>query len=160
MIAGTAILRAEVAMRLPVFPVLLTLSLAAVAPSAQADTFSKKYRYVNDKTLEVGESVGSGMRLDSVQFVLPASSGESILRVGGVPEAVVAISNMSQESVKVGVAIAVYDEEGRLLGVASGGSAMRGIRAYRQVGYSLKFDYVNGEMAKAATFQVSVETKP
>jgi hypothetical protein len=56
--------------------------------------------------------------------------------------------------------VAVYDEEGRLLGVASGGSAMRGIRAYRQVGYSLKFDYVNGEMTKAATFQVSVETKP
>ena len=117
-------------MRLPVFLALLTLSLLAIAPAAQADTFSKKYRFVSDKTLEVGESVGSGMRLDSVQFVLPAPSGESILRIGGLPEAVVAISNMSQDSIKVGVAIAVYDEEGRLLGVASGGSAMRGIRAY------------------------------
>ena len=135
------------------------LSLLLAAP-ASADTFSKKYRFVSDKTLEVGESVGSGMRLDSVQFMIPAPSGDSILRTGGVPEAVVAVSNMSQESVKVGIAVAVYDEEGRLIGVASGGSAMRGIRAYRQVGYSLKFDFVNGEMAKAATFQVSVETKP
>lgn len=136
----------------------LTLSLLAT-PAAQADTFSKKYRFVLDKTLEMGETLGDGMRLDSVQFVMPATDGK-ILRIGGVPEAVVAISNMSQESVKVGIAVAVFDEEGRLLGVASGGSAMRGIRALRQVGYSLKFDWVNGEMTKAATFQVSVETKP
>ncbi|HET9299176.1 MAG TPA: hypothetical protein VFO11_04475 [Candidatus Polarisedimenticolaceae bacterium] len=136
----------------------LTLSLLAI-PAAQADTFSKKYRFVLDKTLEMGETLGDGMRLDSVQFVMPATDGK-ILRIGGVPEAVVAISNMSQESVKVGIAVAVFDEEGRLLGVASGGSAMRGIRALRQVGYSLKFDWVNGEMTKAATFQVSVETKP
>ena len=137
----------------------LTLSLLAT-PAAQADTFSKKYRYVQDKTLEMGETLGDGMRLDSIQFAMPSPSDGKILRIGGVPEAVVAISNMSQESVKVGIAVAVFDEEGRLLGVASGGSAMRGIRALRQVGYSLKFDYVNGEMAKAATFQVSVETKP
>ena len=136
----------------------LTLSLLAI-PAAQADTFSKKYRFVLDKTLEMGETLGDGMRLDSVQFVMPSTDGK-ILRIGGVPEAVVAISNMSQESVKVGIAVAVFDEEGRLLGVASGGSAMRGIRALRQVGYSLKFDWVNGEMTKAATFQVSVETKP
>ena len=144
-------------MRLPI--VLAACALLAVT-SVEADTFSKKYRFVSDKTLEVGEPVGAGMRLDSVQFVFPAATEGKILRIGGVPEAVVAISNMSQESVKVGVAIAVFDEEGRLLGVASGGSAMRGIRALRQVGYSLKFDYVNGEMTKAATFQVSVETKP
>ena|SRR6186997_603977 len=146
-------------MRGPVLCALLAVSLLA-APAARADTFSKKYRFVLDKTLEVGETVGEGMRLDSVQFVFPAASGEKILRIGGVPEAVVAISNLGQESVKIGIAVAVYDEEGRLLGVASGGSTMRGIRAYRQVGYSLKFDYVNGEMTKAATFQVSVETKP
>jgi hypothetical protein len=134
-----------------VFLCALALSLLAT-PAVQADTFSKKYRFVQDKTLEIGETVGEGMRLDSVQFVFPANSGEKILRIGGVPEAVVAISNLGQESIKIGIAVAVYDEEGRLLGVASG--------AYRQVGYSLKFDYVNGEMTKAATFQVSVETKP
>jgi hypothetical protein len=142
-------------------PAVLSLCLLLAIPSADADTFSKKYRFVSDKTLEIGEPVGAGMRLDSVQFVFPPPSGGGrILRIGGLPQAVVALSNMSQESVKIGVALAVFDEEGRLLGVASGGSAMRGIRAYRQVGYSLKFDYVNGEMAKAATFQVSVETKP
>ena len=147
-------------MRLPLVCALVASSLVLTAPSAQADTFSKKYRFVLDKTLEIGEAVGEGMRLDSVQFVFPAATEGKILRIGGVPEAVVAVSNMSQESVKVGIAVAVYDEEGRLLGVASGGSAMRGIRALRQVGYSLKFDYVIGEMTKAATFQVSVETKP
>jgi len=147
-------------MRVSRISALLVSSLLLVAPSVQADTFSKKYRFVLDKTLEMGEALGEGMRLDSVQFNLPAPSGEKILRIGGVPEAVVAISNLSQESVKVGIALAVFDEEGRLLGVASGGSAMRGIHAYRQIGYSLKFDYVNGEMTKAATFQVSVETKP
>ena len=151
-------------MRLPAVFSLCALAVAAAlvaAPPAQADTFSKKYRFVSDKTLEVGEAVGAGMRLDSVQFTFPPppASGR-ILRLGGVPQAVVALSNLSQESVKIGVAVAVYDEEGRLLGVASGGSAIRGIHPYRQVGYSLKFDFVNGEMSKAATFQVSVETKP
>ena len=146
-------------MRLPA--VVAAACLVLAIPSAQADTFSKKYRFVSDKTLEMGEPVGAGMRLDSIQFTFPPpSGGGKILRLGGVPEAVVAISNLTQESIKIGVAVAVFDEEGRLLGVASGGSAMRGIHAYRQVGYSLKFDFVNGEMAKAATFQVSVETKP
>jgi hypothetical protein len=144
-------------MRLPI--VLAACALLAMT-SVEADTFSKKYRFVSDKTLEVGEAVGAGMRLDSVQFILPSPTEGRILRIGGLPVAVVAISNLSQESVKVGIALAVYDEEGRLLGVASGGSAMRGVHPYRQVGYSLKFDFVNGEMTKAATFQVSVETKP
>jgi hypothetical protein len=37
---------------------------------------------------------------------------------------------------------------------------VRGIRPFRQVGYSLVFNHVNGEMAKAETFRITVESKP
>ena len=70
-----------------------------------------------------------------------------------------AISNTSGESRKVGLALALFDEEGRLLGVASGGSKLASIKPGRQKSFILLFDGVNSEAHRAATFQISMESK-
>ncbi len=138
--------------------VTVLLCLALVAPLAHGAMVSKKFQFKVGTTLEVGEDIEGGIRLDSVQFNLPAAGKAGLIsRVSGIPEAIVAISNMSKQAHKVGIAVAVFDKDGRLLGVANGGSALRGIKPYRQVGYRLVFDGVNAELADGVTFQISVE---
>ena len=56
--------------------------------------------------------------------------------------------------------MALFDEQRRMLGVASGGSQVSGIRAGRQRTYKLVFDDVNALVHETATFQISVEVKP
>ena len=68
-------------MRLSVISAFVTTSLWRRLPPRPI--LPKVSRFVSDKTLEVGVG-GLGMRLDSVQFVIPAASA-SILRTGGVP---------------------------------------------------------------------------
>jgi len=147
--------------RILALTVLVALAAAAAAP-AHAQMVSKKFRFKAGVPLEVGEDVGGGVRLDSITFTLPAAGekGSFLHRTAGQAQAVVAISNLSKESRKVGVAVALLDDQGNLLGVASGGSVMKGIAALRQVGYSLVFDFVNGRIPEATAFQISVEIKP
>ena len=141
---------------------LMTLVCAALvlAPSTgSAEMLSKKYKFRPGTNLEIGEDVVAGVRIDTVKFELPAGGSGRLLRLGGLAQAVVAISNTTKESRKVGIAVAVFDDTGRLLGVASGGSTVRGIRPFRQVGYGLVFDDVNAEIASATTFQITVEVR-
>ena len=55
--------------------------------------------------------------------------------------------------------VALFDEQGRLLGVASGGSRVNALKPSRQRTFKLVFDDVNREAYKAKTFQISIESK-
>jgi hypothetical protein len=126
---------------------ILMLALLA-ASSATAGLLSKSFEYREDITLEIGKETG-GLRLDGVHF-----HGKSKpLRAD------VAVSNISSGPLKAGVAIALFDAEGRLVGVASGGTQFMPVRAGRQKSYPLIFDHVNGEISKAKSFQISLEAK-
>jgi hypothetical protein len=129
---------------------------------AQADAalLSKAYNFKDDVTLEVGESTADGLRLDSVRFRLPRTIDGEHTRTGGVVKAEVALSNTTAVGLKAGIAIALFDEGNRLVGVASGGSRLVSVKANRQKLYTLVFDNVNAEAHRAATFQISVESKP
>ena len=60
----------------------------------------------------------------------------------------------------VGIAIALYDDEGHLLGVASGGNRISPVRPDRQKTFHLVFEGVTAEAHKATAFQISLEAKP
>ena len=137
------------------------LAVAAInVPSAHAELLSKSYVFKSNVTLELGAETSDGLRVDSVQFKLPATVGESTSRVAGLTAAQVAISNIGESSKKVGVAIALFDDEGRLLGVASGGTSLAAIKGGRQKAYTLVFGNVNTQVHRATKFQLSLESKP
>jgi hypothetical protein len=149
-------------MRLSLYGAIVILALAAglETRAAQGELLSKRYDFRDRVVLEVSETEPGGLRLDTVQFQLPAQTGDRLTRVGGLLTARVAVSNTGSEARKVGLAIALFDDEGRLLAVASGGNKLTAIKPERQKTFSLVFDGVNAEAHKATAFQISLEPKP
>ncbi len=134
--------------------------LAGAGAGAQAAILAKTFQFKPDTVLQVGDSLEGGLRLDSVQFFLPSSSGVPGMRTGGTVKAEVSISNIGKEKQMFGIAIALFDDQGRLLGAANGGPRLFPLRPDRQGPYTVVFDGVNGEAYKATQFKISIETKP
>lgn len=146
--------------RLGIAIVTILAALAATAPAQAADLFSKAFKFKANTRLDVGIDLPEGLRLDSIEFGVPDAGGASPSSFMGQPKAEVAISNLGGKSIRVGIVISLTDDEGRLLGVASGGTKMFPLRTDRQMTYSLVFDDVNTEVSKATVFRVSIEAKP
>ncbi len=136
----------------------LAVALALVASDARAELFSKAYSFKPDTALQVGAEMPGGLRLDSVEFVLQKDPNEGGTFNG--PKIKVSISNLGTAAVKVGVAIAITDVDGRLVGVASGGTKLFPLRADRQIVYTLSIDGVREELSKGTVFRISVEPTP
>jgi hypothetical protein len=127
--------------------------------ASHAGLLSKSFQFKRGTVLEVGLATDDGLRIDNIRFDFPSTVGGRLIRTSGLVRADVAVSNTSTVTHKVGIALALFDEESRLVGVASGGSRVSGLKGGRQRTYKLVFDSVNAEAFKAKTFQVSVETR-
>lgn len=134
---------------------LLWLAMSA----AHAGLYSKTYQFKPNVALDVGTTTQDGLRIDTIRFDVPTAVGGKLLQTRGLLRAEVAISNVSSATRRVGIAFALFDAEARLVGVASGGSQVAGLKAGRQQTYHLAFDSVNAEAFKATTFQISVEAR-
>lgn len=139
--------------------VVMAALLAVAASDARAELFSKAYAFKPDTVLEVGSEVPGGLRLDSVEFVVPKEGAERGGLFGG-PKVKVGISNLGAKAVKIGVAIAVTDADGRLVGVASGGTKLFPVRADRAIVYTLPISGVRSALAEGTVFRISVEPTP
>ena len=140
--------------------VVLALAAGVETRAAQGELLSKRYDFKDRVILEISQTEPGGLRLDTVQFDLPSRTGDRLTRVAGLLTARVAVSNTGNESRKVGLAIALFDDEGRLLAVASGGNKLTPIKPDRQKTFTLVFDGVNAEAHKATAFHISLEPKP
>jgi len=137
--------------------VLLLLTLAALP--AAAGTASGEYVFKMDVPQELGVVVEEGLTIQTVLFYTAGRGPASFFRVGNVMKAEIAISNVSEEGKMVGLAVALFDEKGKLLGVASGGNKFLPQRDERQRTYTLVFNHVNSLADTAASFKVTVETR-
>jgi hypothetical protein len=139
--------------------VVLAAALALAAGDVRAELFSKAYAFKVGTLLEVGTEMPGGLRLDSVEFVLPKDDPAQSSVFSG-PKVKVSISNLGASAAKVGVAIAITDADGRLVGVASGGTKLFPLRPDRQIVYTLSIDGVRAELASGTVFRISVEPAP
>jgi len=131
--------------------------VAATGREAVAAVTSKTYEFKADTKLETGVEIGQGLRLDSILFKSPSSIGMKIFS-SGILKVDVAVTNLGAEARRFGVAVALFDDEGRLLGVASHGTTFP-LKTGRQAVYTLDFLNVNSEIYKATKFKISVEPK-
>lgn len=130
----------------------------AVLPVGAA-VFSKTYAFKPDTLLQVGATVGDGLRLDTIEFFLTKDDGSPAGLFSG-PKVKVAISNVGKASVRVDLTVAVLDGEGRLVGVGSGGTRVFPLRPDRQMTYVLDFDRAASEIGTGTSFKISIEPKP
>ena len=136
----------------------MAAAMIFVSSDVRAELFSKAYAFKTDTTLEVNSEVPGGLRLDSVEFVLPKEGSPGGTFTG--PKVKVSISNLGTSPQKIGVAIAVTDAEGNLVGVASGGTKLFPLRADRQIFYTLDIVGVRADLAKGTVFRISIEPTP
>jgi hypothetical protein len=133
--------------------------LALAAAPAAAQVVSRTYVFKPGVILEMLLPGEAGLRLDSIYFEAPAKESGRLTAADRPVIAVVAVSNTSQEAQKAGLAIALHDDEGRLLAVASGGSKLGWVKPGRQQTFSLVFDGAYSEAHLATTFQITLEVK-
>lgn len=140
-------------------PAIWTTLLILAWGAASAGSVSRSYVFRAGTTLEIGADTGDGVRIDTVRFALPREREDGNPRVGGVPTVDVAVSNAADARKRVGLAVALFDDAGNLIGVASAGSTMSGVKPGRQQRFTLVFDHVNGQVHAATRFQVTAETR-
>jgi len=134
------------------------VAAAVTATGARAELFAKTYAFKTNTALQVGTELPNGLRLDTVEFVVPAPGADN--STFGGPKVKVTISNVSKASVTVAIAVAVLDADGHLVGVASGGTKLFPLRGERQMVYTLDFGGVNGSLSSGTIFHLSIEPKP
>ncbi len=130
------------------------LFLFAIAAPADAGTIAKAYEFKANLPLEVGLDLGDGLVFDRITFEM-APDGPEI----ATPKARIQISNLGETPRRLGIAIALEDPEGRLVGAGSGGSKLFPLRGGRQMTYTIAFDDVNTEALAASAFRIAFEVR-
>jgi hypothetical protein len=130
-----------------------------LAAPAHGDLLSKRYQFKHGVALEMSVPNRSGLRLDTVTFSMPETVDGRLTVASGQLRAQVVVSNLGSVPRKIGLAIALFDDDDRLLAVASGGSKLASIKPDRSRSYNLVFDGVFAEANRATIFQISLETK-
>lgn len=146
----------------------LTLLLALQPPAAQAPAppasealkplgfFSQRFDYRWNTVLPLNVSV-DGLLLNSIFFNRREISRGPFKGADFGARAQVAVTNTSSKIRVPGFAVAVFDADGRLLGVASGGSKLGGVTPGETETFDLNFTQVTERLPLGATFALSVE---
>jgi hypothetical protein len=137
--------------------VAVATALAMTIPAADAALTSKRYEYKPAVKLTTDVDLGDGLTLDSVMFRPPSTVGKGFWK-SGLLKVDVAITNRGGGARKLGIAIALFDDNDRLLGVATHGTTFP-LKPARTAVYTLEFTNVNSEVYHATRFAISVEPK-
>ena len=127
------------------------LAFVVGASPAGAGLLSKNFLFKEDVILRIGVETAEGIRLENIRFGR-AQAGHA---PAGTVAADVTVSNPYTEGANVGIAVALFDDEGRLVGAANAGSAL--VRGSETKVFHLSFAGVGISAATAKTFQISLE---
>ena len=81
------------------------------------------------------------------------------LRVSSA-KAIVRVDNNSARDQEVGVALAIFDADGTMLGAGSGGIKVGNLNKGERDTFTVRFPYVYRNLKNASYFYLTLETKP
>lgn len=145
--------------RSPMFRRLLTggiaiLFAAAFFSPAGAATASKKFLLDKNKPMSLDLSAGQ-IRVEQAVFEFPSS----VMRLETADKVRITVVNESQAKVRVGLAVALFDEAGNLVGAGVGGNKGGQLAPGERAEFSVFFYYVNEQLSSASAFQITLETR-
>jgi hypothetical protein len=129
---------------------------APVTPQNQKalSFFSQRFKFHWDQFLPLTAEV-DGLRINSIFFNKRTLSLIKSVEFG--TRAVVDVTNTSSATRTPGFAVAVFDAQDRLLGVATGGPKIGGVRAGETETFDLSFHNVIERIPRGDHFILSVE---
>jgi hypothetical protein len=142
------------------FPVLvsggLALALLAAAPLS-AELLTKKFDWAPVGGVQKVDMQVNDVAIPQIRFDL----GDTIspIRISSA-KATVRVDNNSEIDQEVGVAVAVFDEEGNLIAAGNGGNKVGELNKGDREDFTVRFSYVYRNLSKARSFLVTLETKP
>lgn len=152
------------------FPVILPLFLGLAAAPQAAPTaavpkaeelkplgfFSQKFPYRWDTVLPLKAEV-DGLRLNTIFFNRRELRSGLLKGAEFGTRAQIEVTNTGKRSRMPNFAVAVLDEDGRLLGVATGGSKITGVAPGETETFDLNFSRVLQRLPKGTSFVLSLE---
>lgn len=135
--------------------------VAPETPKAEATSLSfgsLRQPYLWDRLMQVDLAV-DGLKVNSIFFNLRESKVKLFQGPTFGTRAQVEVTNTAKTTKIPGFAVAVLDAEGRLLGAATGGSKLTGVKPGETETFDLNFDQVNTRIPKGATFLLTVELR-
>lgn len=144
---------------------LLTLQAAptaspveVVAPSQALGFMSQRFPYKWDVLLKLKAEV-DGLKLNSIFFNKRQFERGFLKNADFGTRAQVEVTNTSTRTHSPSFAVAVFDDENRLLGVGTGGSKIGGVKPGETETFDMDISRVSQRMPKGTYFVLSVELK-
>lgn len=147
-------------------PALLSLQEPAAAPApavppkkeASLSFGSVRQPFLWDKLLKPELEV-DGLKVNSIFFNLREPATKFLKGATFGTRAQVEVTNTGKTTRVAGFAVAVLDEEGRLLGAATGGAKVSGVKPGETETFDLNFTQVKERIPKGAVYLLTVELR-
>ncbi|HYS78227.1 MAG TPA: hypothetical protein VEO94_05270 [Candidatus Dormibacteraeota bacterium] len=136
------------------FAVLLLLAAGAALTVAGADTNSGRYKFEGNKWLALDLAVGD-VRADTIRFEWPAT----LMRMKAGYKATVKVVNGSSGQVRIGIGVAIYDKDSKLIGAGTTGTTLGTIDPGDTSQFSVDFKDVTARLEQADQFHIALETR-
>jgi hypothetical protein len=131
----------------------MAVVLVAAAP-ATAAVNSATYKFAGNTWLSLDLATGD-VRTELIRFDWPAA----ILGVKSGYKAVVKVVNGSAKQAGVGLAVAVFDADGKLLGAGTTGTKIGTVDPGDSAEFTIEFDHVFERLEQASQFRIALQTQ-
>lgn len=138
----------------PRLALLLLVSAVAGLTPAGADTNSARYKFEGNKWLALDLAIGD-VRAETIRFEWPAT----LMRVKTGYKATVKIANGSSRQASIGIAVAIYDRDSRLIGAGTAGTTLGTIDPGDTTQFTVDFRDVTARIEQADQFHIALETR-
>lgn len=138
----------------PAAATLLCIALFAATMPAGAATNSARYRFEGNRALSLDLAV-EDIRADTIRFEWPAT----ILGIKSGYKAVVKITNGSTRQASIGIAVAIYDTDARLVGAGTTATKVGTLSPGDTAEFTVNFDHVTARLGAASQFHIALETR-
>jgi hypothetical protein len=133
---------------------LFALLVTIAFPTVAADTNSARYKFEGNKWLALDLAVGD-VRAETIRFEWPAT----LMKMKTGYKATVKISNGSSQQVGVGLAVAIYDKDVKLIGAGAGGTTLGTVDPGGTAQFTVDFKEVTARLEQADQFHIALEIR-
>ena len=138
--------------------ILLFAASACLAAPLAGQQATRKFDYKPvDSIQNISLSIDK-VKINQIVFKVGKALGGPLRRSD--TECVVRIDNDGLTDVQAGIAVAIFDEDGNLVGAGSGGTRVGWLSAGERDTAAIRFPYVYRNMDRAKTFIVTLEIQP